>query len=172
MGMADSAGLLVRDAIPADAASLASLFLRARASSTPGLRKPCAEDAVATWLARMPMQDHRVRVATIRGETAGYIGHGQDAAHGAMVLHLYLDPAGQHRGIGPHLLHEAIAAHAAAPLSRICFARIAGGRAFHEAHGFRPTANRCGAANEEGEPDIVYTRDAGPVLPPPREDQP
>jgi GNAT superfamily N-acetyltransferase len=171
VGKGDSVAIDVRDAGPADAASLAALFLRARAAAMPGLHEPHAEGAVAGWLADVLMRDHHVRVATMGDKTAGYIGHGQDADHGAMVFHLYLDPAWQRRGIGSRLLGEAIAAHAA-PLSLICFARNAGGRAFYQAHGFRPAAFRCGAANEEGEPDIVYTRDAGPVLPLPREDQP
>lgn len=171
MGMADSAALDVRDAVPADAADLAALFLRARAAAMPGLREPHAEPAIARWLADVLMRDHRVRVATMGGKPAGYVGHGRDAGQGAMVLHLYLDPAWQRRGIGSRLLAEAIAAHDA-PLSLVCFARNAGGRAFYEAHGFRPAAFRDGAANEEGEADIVYSRDAGPVLPLPREDMP
>lgn len=60
----------------------------------------------------------------------------------------------------------------AASVKPFCFARKPGDRAFDEAHGFRPVACRDGAANEEGEPDIVTVRDAGPVLTLPREDMP
>lgn len=171
MGMADSVALDVRDASPADAPSLAALFLRSCAAAMPGLHEPHGEDAVAAWLGQVLMREHRTRVAVLDGAIAGYIGHGLDAEHGPMVFHLYLDPAQRRRGIGSRLLRGAIAAHPA-PLSLICFARNAGGRAFYAAHGFRPIAFRDGAANEEGEADIVLRRDAGPVLTPPREDMP
>ena len=172
MGMADSAGLRVRDTIPADAASLATLVLRARATAMPGLHEPDPDAAVARWLTGVPMREHRMRVATSGNAVAGHTGHGQDADHGVMGFQRHPDPARQRRGIGSVLIGQAIAPHAPAPLSHIRFARNAGSRAFHEAHGFRPIAFRDGAANEEGEPDIVYRRDAGPVLPIPREDQP
>lgn len=171
MGQADRTGWSVRDAMPADAAALAALFLRARASAMPGLHEPHPEPAVARWLAEVLMRDHRVRVASHEGEPVGYAGHGHDADHGAMLFHLYLDPAWQRRGIGSALLHEAIAAQDA-PLTLFCLARNAGGRAFYETHGFRPAAFRDAAANEEREADIVYRRDAGPVLTLPREDKP
>ena len=169
--MAQAMGMAVRDAVPADAPALAAIFLRARAAAMPGLVEPYQAQAVARWLTGVLMRDHRVRVAESGGEPVGYIGHGLDAEHGAMVFHLYLDPDWHRRGIGSGLLTEAIAAHGA-PLSLYCFARNAGGRAFYDTHGFRPVAARDGAANEEGEPDILFVRDAAPKQTHPRKDMP
>lgn len=169
--MALGAAVTVRDAIPADAAALAAIFVRSRAAATPGLREPYPEPAVAHWLAGVLMRQHRVRVATGGADPVGYVGHGRDPGRGAMVFHLYLDPAWQRRGIGSSLLDEAIAAHGA-PLSLFCFARNAGGRAFYETHGFRAAAFRDGVANEEGEPDILMVRDGAPRQTHPREDMP
>lgn len=169
--MARRAAVTVRDAVPADAATLATIFLRARAAAMPGLSEPYPEPAVAHWLGGVLMRQHRVRVAAHGGEPVGYIGHGLDPEHGAMVFHLYLDPAWRRQGIGSGLLAEAIAAEDP-PLSLFCFARNAGGRAFYETHGFRAAAFRDGAANEEGEPDILFVRDAAPRQTHPREDMP
>jgi len=169
--MARRAAVTVRDAVPADAAALAAMFVRSRAAAMPGLREPYPEADVARWLAGVLMRQHRVRVAASGDDPVGYIGHGRDPDHGAMVFHLYLDPAWRRQGIGSSLLAEAIAAQDA-PLSLFCFARNAGGRAFYETQGFRAAAFRDGAANEEGEPDILFVRDAAPRQTHPREDMP
>jgi GNAT superfamily N-acetyltransferase len=77
-----------------------------------------------------------------------------------MLLHLYLDPAWQRRGIGSRLLAEAGAA-LGPRLSLFCIARNKGARAFYERHGFLVAAMGDGAGTEEGEPDILYARDVG-----------
>ncbi len=153
------AGVAVRDAHPTDAPALARLHHQARAAAMPGLAEPHDEDGVAQWLAAVLMARHTVRLAQVTGETAGYIGHGLDPAHGAMVFHLYLDPVWQRRGIGSMLLAEAMAAYPAG-LTLFCFVRNTGARAFYERHGFRVAAFCDGTANEEGESDILYLRDA------------
>lgn len=107
------------------------------------------------------MTRHAVRVATEAGRPIGYVGFGHDPVHGPMVLHLYLDPARQRRGIGSRLLAEAEAA-LGPRLSLVCIARNNGARAFYESHGFRVAATSDGAGTEEGEPDILYVRDAAP----------
>jgi RimJ/RimL family protein N-acetyltransferase len=143
----------------ADAPSLARLHHAARAAAMPGLREAHGIDDVARWIATVLMVRHAVRVAEDGGRPVGYIGYGQDDQHGPMVLHLYLDPAWLRRGIGSRLLAEAMAA-LGPRLSLFCIARNAGARAFYEAHGFRAAATSDGAGTEEGEPDILFVRDA------------
>ena len=153
------AAVTVRTGVAADAPDLARLFLAARAAAMPGLREAHTQAEVADWLAGTLMARHAVRVATEAGRPIGYVGFGRDPVHGPMVLHLYLDPTGQRRGIGSRLLAEAEAA-LGPRLSLFCIARNNGARAFYESHGFRVAATSDGAGTEEGEPDILYVRDA------------
>lgn len=152
----------VREGRAADAPALARLYLAARAAAMPGLHEPHNEQDVAGWLAATLMARHRVRLAEIGGVPLGYIGFGQDARHGPMVFHLYLDPAWRRRGIGTRLLAEA--AEALGPrLSLFCFARNTAARRFYEAQGFRLAGCGDGTGNEEREPDVFYVRDAAPA---------
>jgi RimJ/RimL family protein N-acetyltransferase len=152
----------LRDGVPGDAPALARIHHAARAAVLPGLRERHTEAEVAGWLAGHLMARHRVRVAEEGGQAVGYIGLGRDATQGPMVFHLYLDPARLRRGIGSRLIAEAIALYPAR-LSLFCLARNTGARAFYERHGFRAAAFSDGAATEEGEPDVLYVRDAAPM---------
>ncbi len=153
--------MTIRAGVAADAPALARIHHAARAAALPGLREAHDEVGVAHWLATTMMARHTVRVATAGGVPVGYVGFGSDAVHGPMVLHLYLDPAWHRRGIGSHLLAEASAA-LGPRLSLFCIARNTGARAFYERHGFRAAAASDGAGTEEGEPDVLYVRDAAP----------
>ncbi|MEO3474452.1 GNAT family N-acetyltransferase [Roseomonas sp. CAU 1739] len=155
-----TAAVSVRAGVAADAPLLARLFLAARAAAMPGLREAHDAAQVAGWLATHLMTQHTVRVAMLADRPVGYIGFGRDGVHGPMILHLYLDPAAHRRGIGSRLLAEATAA-LGPRLSLFCIARNTGARAFYEHHGFRAAAISDGATTEEGEPDILYVRDAG-----------
>lgn len=153
------AAVALRDARLEDALELARIRLLARASAMPGVREAHTEAEVAHWLATWLMAHHRVRVAESSAGIVGYIGHGDDADLGPMVIHLYLHPEGQRLGIGTRLLAEAMAAHPDR-LSLWCIARNAGARAFYERHGFRAARFGDGSQNEEREPDVLYVRDA------------
>ncbi len=152
-------GVALRDARPEDAPALARIHHAARAAALPGLVEAHTEHEVATWLAGHLMRRHRVRVAEADARAVGYLGSGLDPTHGPMVFHLYLDPAWRRRGIGSLLLAEALAAHPLR-LSLYCLARNAPARAFYEGHGFRAAAFSDGAGSEEGEPDVLYVRQA------------
>jgi putative acetyltransferase len=152
------AAVRLRSAGVSDAPDLARLHHAARAAAMPGLHEAHAIDDVATWIATVLMARHVVRVAEYAAGPVGYIGYGQDDRHGPMVLHLYLDPAWQRRGIGSRLLGDAMAA-LGPRIGLFCIARNAGARYFYEAHGFRIAATSDGAGTEEGEPDILYVRD-------------
>lgn len=151
--------VVLRDATPGDALSLARLHRAARAAALPGLREVHSEAEVAHWLATTLMARHAVRVAADVDRPVGYVGHGLDPRHGPMVFHLYLDPAWWRRGLGSRLLGEALAAHGGR-LSLFCIARNGAARRFYEKHGFRVAGTSDGAGTEEREPDILYVRDA------------
>jgi RimJ/RimL family protein N-acetyltransferase len=152
---------VLRDAAAEDAPALARLYTAARAAALPGLVERHDTAGVAAWLATTLMARHRVRVAEEAGRAVGYIGHGLDPTHGPMVFHLYLEPDRRRQGIGTRLLAEAIAAHGGR-LSLFCIARNHAARAFYARHGFRAAAFSDGATTEEGEPDVLYARDAAP----------
>lgn len=154
------AAVAIRDGAAADAPALARVHAAARAAAMPGLIERHDIDAVAGRLATTLMARHNVRVATADGIPVGYIGFGQDAVLGPMVLHLHLAPGWRRRGIGTRLLAEATTA-LGPRLSLFCIARNTGARAFYARHGFRVAATGDGAGTEEGEPDILYARDAG-----------
>lgn len=153
------AAVAIRDGAAADVPALARIHAAARAATMPGLVERHDIEAVAGWLATPLMTRHRVRVAA-PGIPVGSIAFGQDAADGPMVLHLHLDPGWHRRGIGTRLLAEATTA-LGPRLSLPCIARNTGARAFYERHGFRVAATGDGAGTEDGEPDILYARDAG-----------
>lgn len=160
--------MAIRAGVAGDAPALALIHAAARAAALPGLVEAHDTDDVAHWLATMVMVRHTVRVAALPDRPVGYIGFGRDPVHGPMVLHLYLDPGWRRRGIGSHLLAEATAALGPC-LSLFCIARNTGARAFYERHGFRIAATSDGAGTEEGEPDILYVRDAAPWTQTPRQ---
>jgi RimJ/RimL family protein N-acetyltransferase len=154
-------GPVLRDGAEADAPDLARLHLASRAAAMPWLRERWSAAEVAAWMATTLLRRHRVRIATSGGVPAGYVGFGQDPTHGPMILHLYLDPAWQGQGLGTRLL-AAASAELGPRQALFCFARNLAARRFYEARGFRPVAARDGTDNEEGEPDILYARDAVP----------
>lgn len=154
------AAIRLRAAGASDAPDLARLHHAARAAAMPGLHEAHAVDEVAEWMATELMGRHVVRVAVHAAQPVGYIGYGRDDRHGPIVLHLYLDPGWQRRGIGSRLLGDAIAA-LGPRISLFCIARNAGARCFYQAHGFRIAATTDGAGTEEGEPAILYVRDSG-----------
>ena len=151
--------MAIRDGVAADAPALSRIHAAARAAALPGLVEAHDAASVADWLATALMVRHRVRAATAGDTPVGYIGFGQDAVHGPMILHLYLDAGWHRRGIGSLLLAEAAAA-LGPRLSLFCIARNTGARAFYERHGFRVAASSDGAGTEEGEPDVLFVRDS------------
>ena len=158
-GMTGSA-VTLRPGVPADAAVLARIHLAARASAQPRFDEPHDEAAVAAWLADVLLSRHDVTVAAAGGVPIGYLGRAA-----AEVLHLYVAPPWQGRGVGGRLLDVAKAA-APAGLYLVVFEANLAARAFYARHGFRAGERRPGTANEEGVPDIrtVWTPDPFPQI--------
>ena len=149
------AGTALRPMTAADAPALARIHREARAAAIPRLREPWGEPEVVAWIAAVPMTaPRRVILAEAAGASgpAGYLG--LEAAAPSEVLHLYVAPVWQRRGVGARLLDAARAAAPPEGLALLCVRRNHGARAFYRRHGFRPIHRRDAAANEEGEPDV------------------
>lgn len=158
-------GIILRPGLAADAPALARIHHAARQQALPGLIEPWSEAEVARWLADVLIARHQVRVAVAAGAgdlPLGYLGF--DAGEG-QVLHLYIAPDWQRRGLGSRLIEQAKAASPCG-LSLFVFRRNHGARRFYERHGFRATIRREAAANEEGEPDVRYVWTPAPVTDP------
>ncbi|MDO9707081.1 bifunctional 2-methylcitrate synthase/citrate synthase [Paracraurococcus lichenis] len=151
-GPGGAAEVTLRPGRAADAPALAAIHRAARAQALPRLREPWDEASVAAWLRHVLLARHRVRVAEAAGRPVAYLG--LDEAE-AMVLHLYVAPPWQGRGIGRRLMEEAKAA-CPGGLALHVFQRNLSARRFYERQGFRAAERRPASANEEGEPDIHY----------------
>ncbi|WP_431268489.1 GNAT family N-acetyltransferase [Dankookia sp. P2] len=138
------AAVTLRPGQPADAPALAQIHRAAREAALPGLREPWGEAAVAAWLRDTLLARHRVWVAVAAGSAIAYLG-----LAGTELLHLYVAPGFQRRGIGGRLLAGAIAA-APGGLALYAFERNHAARRFYERHGFRGAERRPASANEEG----------------------
>jgi len=169
--MPRAGGIVVREGRAEDAPALAAIHRRARQAALPGLREAHSEAEVARWIATTLMRTHWVMVAEQDDTPVGYIGFGEDARHGPMVLHLYLAPAWCGQGIGARLL-EAASAALGPRLSLHCIARNAAALRFYERQGFRVIARSDGAGTEEGEPDLLLRRDTLSTAFNDREDSP
>jgi len=97
----------------------------------------------------LPQQS--VTVAQASGEIVGFV-----AVHEGWLNLLYIHPVWTGQGIGGRLLETATAG--AGETKLYCFQANAGARRFYERHGFRAAAFSAGSANEEGLPDVLYTR--------------
>jgi ribosomal protein S18 acetylase RimI-like enzyme len=71
------------------------------------------------------------------------------------IDHCYLHPDHQRRGLGTQLLH--IAQHSNPALQLWTFQCNLPARSFYERHGFQPARMTDGHANEERQPDVLYT---------------
>ncbi|MXP65825.1 GNAT family N-acetyltransferase [Roseomonas sp. M0104] len=169
--MPGAGAIILREGRASDAPALAAIHRRVRQAAMPGLHEAHDEADVAHWIATTLMREHRVVVAEQDGMPLGYIGFGEDARHGPMVLHLYLAPAWRGQGIGARLL--AAAGAALGPrLGLHCIARNAAALRFYRRQGFRVVAQSDGAGTEEGEPDLLLRRDSLPTASNDREPSP
>ena len=140
--------VLVRRALPEDAADCAEVVVAARAAAgdafPPSVHTP-AEDRA--FFARR-VRDHEVWVAEVGGEVVGHLD-----LDGSWIHSLYVHPRAQRRGVGAALLD----------LARACrphgfglwvFASNLGARAFYRRQGLLELETTDGSDNEERAPDV------------------
>lgn len=133
-----------------DAPAIARV-LRLSLESLGWMPKLHTADEDLAFIRDMVLPQQSVTVAEAGGEIVGFV-----AAHKGWINLLYLHPAWTGQGIGSRLLEEATAGGDEARL--YCFQANAGARRFYERHDFRAAAFSAGSGNEEGLPDVLYTR--------------
>ena len=140
----------IREAEPADARAIAEIHLAARREAMPHLHRAHTDDETRDWFARI-VGDRLAAwwIARVEREVVAYM-----LIDGENLVHLFVRPGWQRRGVGLSLLNKA---KALSPrrLELWTFQRNANARAFYEAHGFRAVECTDGR-NEENEPDVKY----------------
>ena len=144
----------LRQAVAADAARVAEVYLASRKTFLPFAPLAHADADVRRWIAQELVPSGRVTVAVVDGEIAGLMALSREAAVG-WIDQLYLAPGSVAHGIGTRLLEQA-KRELGRPIRLHTFQANAGARRFYERHGFRALAFGDGSTNEEGCPDVLY----------------
>lgn len=144
---------MLRPATPEDAAVIARVHRLAMRTSLPFLPElHTAEEDL--WFVRERLSaDNTIWVAEVAGEVVGYV-----AFHDGWIVHLFVHPDHQGRGLGPLLLDKALEDGTERQLWT--FQQNARARAFYEKRGFAPVEFTQGEGNEEKTPDVRYLRPA------------
>lgn len=94
----------IRRALPAEAGSLAALWLRSRAASVPSIPPAVhTDEEVHRWFEEVVLPSCEVWVADSRGEVTALMVLDQE-----WIDQFYVDPASTGRGIGGTLLEHAM----------------------------------------------------------------
>jgi GNAT superfamily N-acetyltransferase len=138
----------IQRAVPAEAHSLAALWLRSRAASVPSIPPAVhTDEEVRRWFEKVVLPSYEVWVADSEGEVMALMVLNREE-----IDQLYVDPDSIGRGIGGTLLEHAKSLHPIG-LKLWTFQSNLGARRFYEAHGFVAIASTTGE-NEEQAPDV------------------
>ena len=140
----------IRRAVPAEAGTLAGLWLRSRAASVPSIPPTVhSEVDVHRWFEEVVLPSHDVWTVDRRGEAIALL-----VLRHEWIDQLYVDPGSTGEGIGSTLLEQA---KGCSPdgLKLWTFQSNMNARRFYERHGFVVVASTTGD-NEEGAPDVCY----------------
>jgi len=140
----------IRRALPAEADTLADLWLRSREASAPSIPPTVhSDEEVHRWFDEVVVPSCEVWVAVDGGEVVALV-----VLDGEWIDQLYVDPASTGKGIGGTLVTRAKGLRPAG-LKLWTFQDNLGARRFYETHGFVATLSTAGA-NEEQAPDVCY----------------
>ena len=140
-----STDVVIRRAVPEDAARLARIHLDARIEAMPPTIHP--EHEVVAWVAGNIERDE-VWVADVDGRPAAY-----SRLTEGWLDDLYVDPAYARQGLGSVLL-ELAKSRQPEGFGLWVFEMNAPARAFYARHGLVEVERTDGSENEEKEPDI------------------
>ena len=144
----------MRPATPEDAATIAALFTRVRATALPFLPVLHTPAEDAAFIRDVARSANTLWVAENGGRIVGFI-----AWHDVEVDHLYVDTDRLGCGIGSALLRLAMTEQPR--LELWAFARNERALAFYRKHGFRVLCETDGSHNEEREPDVRLVWERG-----------
>jgi GNAT superfamily N-acetyltransferase len=140
----------IRRALPAEAGSLAALWLRSRAASVPSIPPPVhTDEEVHRWFEEVVLPTSEVWVADRQGDAKALMVLDRE-----WIDQLYVDPASTRAGIGGSLLAHAMRERPSG-LKLWTFQSNLGARRFYEERGFLAIAMTTGD-NEEQAPDVCY----------------
>jgi GNAT superfamily N-acetyltransferase len=142
--------VIVRRAVPGDAAAVADVWLRSYTAALPGVRRAHTDDEVREWFRDVVVPGRETWVVEADGAVVGLmvLGPGE-------IDQLYLEPDWRGRGLGDRLVGLAKERYPGG-LSLWTFqVNEAAGR-FYERHGFVAVERTDGRDNEEREPDVRY----------------
>ena len=140
----------IRRALPAEAGSLAALWLRSRAASAPSIPPSIhTDEEVHHWFEEVVLPSREVWVADRQGEAIALMVLDKE-----WIDQLYVDPASTGKGIGGALLEWAMKVRPTG-LKLWTFQSNLDAQRFYESHGFVATVSTTGE-NEEQAPDVCY----------------
>ena len=142
----------LRQAVVADAAACAHVYVRSKAFGLPEVPEPHTEPEIAAWIADVAIPTMDVWVADLGGVVVG-----QAMLAPGWLHHLYIDPSWMGRGLGDQFM-KLISQRQSGALQLWAFQSNTRGRRFYEHHGFTAVEFTDGAGNEEGWPDVRYVR--------------
>ncbi|SNS71558.1 Ribosomal protein S18 acetylase RimI [Geodermatophilus saharensis] len=142
--------VVLRPAVPPDAAAIAGVWSRSFSAALPTVRRAHTDDEVRGWVRDVLVPRHDTWVAEAGGAVVGLL-----ALSDGWLDQLYLDPAWRGRGIGDRFV-ELAKRRQPAGLQLWTFQVNAPARRFYERHGFRAVEETDGSDNEEREPDVRH----------------
>lgn len=160
----------LREAVAADAAALASVFVSSWKAGYPGVVEDAViaaldEGEVAGWLLPMASAHQQTVLAeSPDGSVLGWVRFGDDPDDGTKghIYSLYVRPSAGGRGVGRRLLEHAIelcGSHGARPVTLWVFEANARARRLYTAAGFAPDGGRR-VEPEYGAQEVHLTRPA------------
>jgi GNAT superfamily N-acetyltransferase len=152
----EAIGVVLRPAVPDDAASVADVLIRSRLTFLPFAPFAHPLDEVRAWVADTLVPGGNVTVATLDGRVVGVLATSR-ADGCSWIDQLYVAPEWVGRGVGSRLLaraHDGLPP----PIRLYTFQANARARGFYERSGYAAVAFGDGSGNEEGVPDVLYER--------------
>ncbi len=153
--MTSAPTVVLRPAVPSDAAAVADVWLRSSAAALPSVRRAHTDEEVAGWIRDVLLPSSDSWVAEVDGAVVGVL-----ALSEGWIDQLYLHPDHRGRGIGDRFVALAKERQPAG-LQLWTFQVNAPARRFYERHGFEAVEETDGAGNEEREPDVRYVWQPG-----------
>ena len=139
----------VRRAQPGDAEAVAEIFVRSF-GSLDFLPPVHTDDEHRAFVRDVVLREQEVWVAADAGVPVGFA-----ALSGDVLMHLYVDPDAQGRGVGTALL-ERVRKRRPDGFTFWVFQPNTPARRFYERHGCRVVRLTDGSGNEERTPDALY----------------
>jgi ribosomal protein S18 acetylase RimI-like enzyme len=130
------------------------VYLASRKRLVPFAPLAHGDEDVCGWISSYLVPSGNVIVAVLGEQIVGMCATSLEEGAG-WIEHLYVLPDHIGKGIGTHLLNNALQ-QLPLPVRLYTFQENRGARRFYERHGFVAVAFGDGSGNEEGVPDVLY----------------